>query len=93
MYLIKLGIIPNEVMVEEIDFGLYPNPCYNNVFIQSAQIGSTLEVFDATGKLVISTQLLETNNEVRLDSLSDGLYFFKTFNKDHQIIIKKVLKL
>lgn len=55
---------------------LYPNPATSEVFIQSETMAfpALVNVFDISGKLLISQSLLSEGNSVNTDTLKSGIY-------------------
>ncbi len=66
------------VNVEELSNALvlYPNPVTTNLTLQvkSEMIGSDFVIYDAMGKLVLRDKVLSTNQNVPIQSLSNGNY-------------------
>jgi hypothetical protein len=62
---------------------IYPNPTSGIVTISSTQTIANIEVFDVTGKLVYNQQNNnhQSNLEINLSALSNGIYFINTQNK------------
>ncbi|MBC7694049.1 MAG: T9SS type A sorting domain-containing protein [Burkholderiales bacterium] len=85
--------INNNIMVSGIT--IYPNPTNGvlNISISSELAGSTsVEVYDAIGKLVIKDTLSNDTNTINLSKLEDGLYVFKIINNNKTIKVGKVVK-
>jgi len=72
---------------------LYPNPTSGIVTISSTQAIANIEVFDVTGKLVYNQQNNnnQTNLEIDLSALSNGIYFINTQNNFGGISKSKVV--
>jgi len=69
---------------------IYPNPFTNGLNIAGAE-NCTLQVIDVVGKLVYAQKITDTNEVVRLNQLSAGVYFFR-LEKDGQAKTIKVMK-
>jgi hypothetical protein len=92
--LISAGIIVKElrikqdasVSVSEVNktnnITIYPNPTSGLVTISSIQTIANIEVFDVTGKLVYTQQnnRNQTNTEIDLSALSNGIYLIHAQN-------------
>jgi blue copper oxidase len=60
---------------------LYPNPAKDRVSIKADfQSDATYSVFDLNGKLMLQGQFNQTNAEVSVSSLNDGIYFLQLLN-------------
>lgn len=71
----------------------YPNPATNSFFIKTnfkSQI--KLDVYDITGKLIISKQLMNADiNEINTTDINSGLYLLRISDFDGNIKTKKLL--
>ena len=74
---------------------IYPNPTNSilNITISSELSGSTsIEVYDAVGKLVIKESLSTETTTINTSKLTDGIYVFKVINNNQAIKIGKIVK-
>lgn len=74
---------------------IYPNPTNGilNITISSELAGNTsIEVYDAIGKLAIKEILSGDTNTINLSKLENGMYVFKVINNNKTIRIGKVVK-
>ncbi len=83
----------NEVLENSIS--VYPNP--NNGILNislTAEISknSSLEVYDALGKLVVKQALLNELNSINFSNLDNGIYVFKVLNNTNAVKIGKLIK-
>jgi hypothetical protein len=73
------GPVAVKPIISKQSFGVYPNPADNQLFINTGDYKSSkpllVDVYNITGKLVLSTQLYE--NTLDVSSLANGLYFLK----------------
>ncbi len=88
-YLVK----PSILSIEEnslTTFNLYPNPSTNYVEISSPETPiSEIQVYDLSGKLVISNKYnSEANINLNISSISNGIYLLKINNQ----VTKKLIK-
>ncbi len=74
------------------NLNVYPNPASNHVNIEllSNEI-ATLEVYDVSGKLILTQTLTDKINTITIEKLTSGIYFFKV-NSSEGTSIKKVIK-
>ena len=68
---------------------VYPNPVYDVLHITSAKPIQQTEVFDITGRLVLSTQ----QTTIDVSNFNKGYYLVKVILRDGNLITKKVLVL
>lgn len=68
---------------------IYPNP-FKDYFTVDSKDAEAVEVFDVTGKLVISKKI--TNGSVSAEHLISGVYLVKILMKDQTSVTKKVIK-
>jgi hypothetical protein len=74
---------------------IYPNPTNGilNISISSELAGNTsIEVYDAIGKLVIKETLSTETTAINTTKLTDGIYVFKVINNNQAIKIGKIVK-
>jgi YVTN family beta-propeller protein len=71
---------------------LYPNPAKTYLSIRLPHTVNWLEmnIFDATGRLVMSEELSGKNNHISLDGIKNGVYFVSLQSQD-QIVIKRLV--
>ena len=70
----EAGLSTEPVMV-------YPNPCHNFIRIRNVRGGEVqcAEVFNLSGKMVMSIRNPGTNAVVDLSGLTDGIYILRVF--------------
>jgi hypothetical protein len=74
---------------------LYPNPTNGivNIAIASALSGKTsVEIYDALGKLVITEKLTNDVTTINTSKLEDGIYMFKIINDNKAIKVGRMIK-
>ena len=73
---------------------VYPNPAYNNITIRlaSVQSPSTLSLYDAQDKLVLSKKVNANvvAKQLNIANLSTGFYYIKWLNDKKQQVLKLV---
>ena len=70
---------------------IFPNPFGNNIFVSSYN-GENIEIIDIAGKIVYSSELSTSTNEISTSHFLKGVYLIKIRNKDNSIQIFKILK-
>lgn len=70
--------------LRELELTVYPNPATDRITLNiPAHVeNASLEVFDASGALVLVKELLTTNS-VQLTNLMSGNYFYKVVSEEH----------
>ena len=74
---------------------IYPNP--NNGIINitlSSELSknSTLEIYDAIGKLIVTEYLSSELNTLNISNLSNGIYSFRVLNNNNMVKYGKLVK-
>jgi len=83
----------NEAVANSIS--VYPNPTsglVNVILTSELSKNSTIEVYDAIGKLVVKQVLTSEANAVNISNLTNGIYTFKVLNNSNLIKIGKIVK-
>jgi hypothetical protein len=83
----------NEILANAIS--IYPNPNNGIVTINlTAELvqNSSLEVYDAIGKLIIKQDLANQLNTINISNLDNGIYTFKVLNNLNTVKIGKLIK-
>ena len=83
----------NEAVASSIS--IYPNPSNGivNVTLTSELTkNSSIEVYDALGKLVVKQVLVNELNAINMSNLNNGIYTFKVINNTNTIKIGKFIK-
>lgn len=77
------------------EIAVYPNPTNGmvNIAINTELLNnSSIEVYNAVGKLVIREMLSKETTSVNLNGLEDGVYFYKVINNSQYVKIGKLIK-
>ncbi|MCK4662192.1 MAG: T9SS type A sorting domain-containing protein [Bacteroidales bacterium] len=76
------------------DFVLYPNPAtdYINISLSHNNQTNKFEIYDITGKLILSEKLISTLTKIHITGLSKGLYFYRIKNNNKTIGTGKFIK-
>ena len=77
--------------LEEIGYSVYPNPAFDNVFIEfnSELAGSSFDLINQAGQVVFTDFLRNDIYELQTD-FAKGLYFIKIYH-DEIVYIRKLL--
>jgi hypothetical protein len=81
----KLAITVTETLgvddVELKDFSLYPNPTKDKLYFNSSYIINRIRIYNAVGQLLGDYLLNDTDGEINLSKLENGIYFIKINNQ------------
>lgn len=81
----KLAITVTETLdVDDIDlkdFRLYPNPTKDKLYFNSLQIINRIRIYNVLGQLLGDYLLNDTDGEINLSKLENGIYFIKINNQ------------
>jgi hypothetical protein len=76
---------------QKVDFKILPNPVSNQIHIESGMSIEKIEILNAVGQIMKT--FLGSKRTLDLQSLSNGVYYVKSYIKDNQFVIKKFSKL
>ncbi|NND07444.1 MAG: choice-of-anchor B family protein [Saprospiraceae bacterium] len=63
------------------DFLLFPNPAFDNIYLQAEHPGGSVQIFDQFGKRIDNFYLeASLENNLSLEGLAPGVYFFEYTN-------------
>lgn len=85
------GVLSNESFTQN-SFSVYPNPSKGIFIISSKEFApENIEVYDLTGKLILSKRNSNFEATIDLTSASQGIYFVK-ITANGQNIVKRIVK-
>ena len=73
----------------DLELKLYPNPVKENLFLNTTHKISYIEIYDSTGRLIISKK---RTNLIAVNHLSTGVYIAKVEFENRAIVEKKFVK-
>jgi hypothetical protein len=72
---------------------IFPNPCHDFVSIKySGQYNLSYELFDLTGALLLAGYLVNSDTEIDVSSLKNGIYYLHVYNSDRAFHPVKLMK-
>jgi hypothetical protein len=78
---------------ENKEIKVYPNPTTNSFTIQNASSNSLVNIFNMQGAQVLNKKLTLNNENINLEQLSNGIYFYQITDNDGSILGKgKIIK-
>ena len=76
--------------IEEVNlFSFFPNPASTQIQIQSEEQIDELTIYDMTGKILLTKQMLSLNETIDVSNLSKGLYLLQA-RIGNQVSVKKL---
>lgn len=81
----------NNIIENSLFIKMYPNPAKSFIYFEGLTANSTINFYDANGKLLQQTQSVETNQKVDLSHFKKGLHFAKIQQGQKQLILKFLL--
>jgi hypothetical protein len=82
----------NEIS-NDLNLQLHPNPAHDQLTIQSPMIIQSLELSDATGKVIyINSKIFEANPIINLNGISPGVYLIKITDQNKNTYSKRFIK-
>ena len=66
-----------DIMVNNVKVEIYPNPASNNLNIECEERISSLELYDALGRMLISKENVLDNTSIDVSNLNSGIYILK----------------
>ncbi len=87
------GIGINEIIFDENEISIYPNPTNSKLTIESEYFGINhkIEVVNSLGESLFSSKLISRNTVVDVSHLSSGIYFLK-ISSDKSVAYKKFVR-
>ncbi len=80
----------NDISDIESIIKMFPNPA-NNIITISNALGSYVEIFEMSGKLLFTKKITSTNQQINISSIDEGTYFIKIKNNNYTITKKIVV--
>lgn len=76
--------------VNEFSFNMYPNPASNTLYVTTKTNNSVINIYNITGKIVLTKTLSQGDNLVNVSRLASGVYLAR-FSSDNQVDTKKLI--
>ncbi len=88
---LKSAILPTNNDEKDIATAVYPNPCQNQLNITTPQGAATIQLFDMSGRLLLTNNIQSTNSTIDVTSLKPGLFIAKiqTIDAIQTFVIQK----
>lgn len=76
--------------VEDVVFNIYPNPVNNTLYVSSKSSHAVVQIYNITGKVILTKTLTQGENVVNVSALSSGVYLAR-FISDNKVDTKKLI--
>jgi len=76
--------------VNELSFSMYPNPTSNTLYVDAKTNNSVINIYNITGKIILTKTLSQGDNMVDVSRLVSGVYLAR-FSSDNQVDTKKLI--
>lgn len=90
----NFGVVPVGVGINQLsntEFSVYPNPATEQILINNAVVGSTVEIINAIGQSVYSNVINSNNHNVNVANYEKGMYIVR-ISKDKEITTNSFVK-
>jgi hypothetical protein len=87
----RLALSPSSTgidVVEEDVLKVYPSPVSGVLYIESEQLNARIEIFDISGRVVISDVQSTVNNSIYVGALPAGIYILRVGNRTTKFVKK-----
>lgn len=94
-YIIKTsfnGFLANETFASEKGIKLFPNPVISEFSVLSEQTISLVDIYDNSGRLILSLQPNSSQFPVSTENFAPGIYFVKTTNIEGHTDILRIVR-
>ena len=76
--------------INEVSFDMYPNPVNNTLYVSSKSSHAVVQIYNITGKVILTKTLTQGENVVNVSALSSGVYLAR-FISDNKVDTKKLI--
>jgi hypothetical protein len=85
-----LTISIDETELNTSGFSMYPNPANNTLYITTKTNNAVVNIYNITGKVILTKNLLQGENLINVSRLASGIYLAR-FESDNKIDTKKLI--
>lgn len=72
------------------NFNMYPNPVNNTLYVTSKSNNAVVNIYNITGKVILTKTLAQGENMVNVSNLASGIYLAR-FVSDNKVDTKKLI--
>ena len=93
-YIINVELYNSILINNGLFADIYPNPNNGSFFINLSQSNSdfNIEVISVNGQIVFTNNYTSAENKIKIENLSQGMYFVKVTNSYNTLVKKVVVK-
>jgi hypothetical protein len=91
---INLSIKNSTDSQEANDFIIYPNPAKSFINVDYSdmpELGTTIEIFDSTGRTLYKKPAESTSNRIEIGQISDGVYYIRSIGHQKYNVKKLIV--
>jgi hypothetical protein len=81
----------NTIAVRDNSVAVYPNPAYNDVTIMADNKIKSIELYDAQGRIILTSLKDELESKLDVSTYAKGIYFLK-ITTEKGALVQKLLK-
>lgn len=74
------------------NFSIYPNPTKDHLYIENLTEPVEIEIYNLSGKVLLSQEVNEANKQVNLSQLSNGVYLYQLSQNGQEVKTGKLVK-
>lgn len=92
---ITVDLCTGLISMNATDVMVYPNPAYDLIHIQFSSTlteATQLELYDATGRLIIAHTVKDTKVSLPIGSLSSGIYQLRVVSGNTTALVRRIVK-
>lgn len=86
VYTMACGVNVEEAPAKKSELQLYPNPANNNVQLTGIEKGTSVEIFDLTGRVVFRDKALSDKMEIAVSKWNAGVYMVRAGGKTMRLV-------
>lgn len=86
------SIINQTASAKDGDLNIFPNPAFDNVFIEGIQHSGKVEILNMHGQIMGTKDVVEETTSIDLSKLGSGVFILR-INTNGEVIDKKLVKL
>ena len=86
VYTMACGVQVEETPTKKTELQLYPNPTKNNVNLVGLEKGTSVEVYDLTGRILFKDKAQSDRMEISVSKWNAGVYLVRAAGKTMRLV-------
>jgi hypothetical protein len=86
VYTMACGVQVEEAPAKKTEMSLYPNPAKNNVNLVGLEKGTSVEVYDLTGRILFKDKAQSDRMEISVSKWNAGVYLVRVAGKTMRLV-------